>query len=135
VYSPSGSVPLPSHLISCTSTKSTNSLQSIIQISYPYSFAGGFLIQMISAVSWFYINCRSRRTTPCHLSADAYSIYSQLPYKAGGCSYIRNPTTRHAVVTGTHLSKCILHIPQVTGGLFTNRQISATTLKDEGPYK
>jgi hypothetical protein len=36
-------------------------------------------------------------------SAAAYSIYSQLSSIAGGLSSIRNPRTRHAVVTGTHL--------------------------------
>jgi hypothetical protein len=40
------------------------------------------------------------RTTPCRLSAAAYSIYSQLPSIPGGLSFIRNPRTRHAVVTG-----------------------------------
>jgi hypothetical protein len=40
------------------------------------------------------------RTTPCRLSAAAYSIYSQLTSIAGGRSSIRNPKTRHAVGTG-----------------------------------
>jgi hypothetical protein len=43
----------------------------------------------------------SWRTTPCSLSAAAYSIYSQL---AGGRSSILNLRTRHSVVTGTHLT-------------------------------
>jgi hypothetical protein len=46
----------------------------------------------------------SWRTTPCRLSATAYPMYSQLPSISGGRSSIRNPRTRHAVVTGTHLS-------------------------------
>jgi hypothetical protein len=37
---------------------------------------------------------------PCRLSTTAYSIYSQLPSTAGGRSSIRNPWTRHAVMTG-----------------------------------
>jgi hypothetical protein len=41
----------------------------------------------------------SWRTTPCRLSATAYSIYSQLPSVAGGLPSIRNLRTRHAVVT------------------------------------
>ena len=43
-------------------------------------------------------------TSPCRLSATAYSIYSQLPSRSGGRSSIRNLRTRHAVVTGTDLS-------------------------------
>jgi hypothetical protein len=43
----------------------------------------------------------SWRTTPCRLSAAAYSIYSRLTSIAGGRSSIRNPRTRHAVGTGT----------------------------------
>jgi hypothetical protein len=45
----------------------------------------------------------SCKTTPCRLSAAPYLIYSQLPSIAGGRSSIRNPRTRHAVGTGTHL--------------------------------
>jgi hypothetical protein len=41
----------------------------------------------------------SWRTTPCRLSAAAYSIYSQLPSVAGGLPSIRNLRTRHAVMT------------------------------------
>jgi hypothetical protein len=41
----------------------------------------------------------SWRTTPCRLSATAYSIYSQLPSISGGLPSIRNLRTRHAVVT------------------------------------
>ena len=44
----------------------------------------------------------SWRTTPCRLSATAYSIYSQLPSISAGRSSNRNLRTRHAVVTGTH---------------------------------
>jgi hypothetical protein len=40
--------------------------------------------------------------TPCRLSAAAYSMYSQLTSIAGGCPSIRDPRTRHAVMTGTH---------------------------------
>jgi hypothetical protein len=45
------------------------------------------------------------RTTPCRLSTTAYSVYSQLSSISGGRSSIRNLRTRHAVVTGTHLSR------------------------------
>jgi hypothetical protein len=45
-------------------------------------------------------------TTPCRLSATPYILYSQLPSISGGRSSIRNLRTRHAVVTGTHLSRC-----------------------------
>jgi hypothetical protein len=41
----------------------------------------------------------SWRTTPCRLSATAYSIYSQLPSVPGGLPSIRNLRMRHAVVT------------------------------------
>jgi hypothetical protein len=41
----------------------------------------------------------SWRTTPCRLSATAYSIYSRLPSVTGGLPSIRNLKTRHAVVT------------------------------------
>jgi hypothetical protein len=44
------------------------------------------------------------RITPCRLSATAYSIHSQLLSISAGRSSIRNLRTRHAVVTGTHLS-------------------------------
>ena len=44
----------------------------------------------------------SWRTTPCRLSATAYSIYSQLLSTSGGRTSTRNMRTRHAVVTGTH---------------------------------
>jgi hypothetical protein len=49
---------------------------------------------------------QSCRTTPCRLSATAYSKYSQLPSISAGRSSIRNLRTRHAVVIGTHLSWC-----------------------------
>jgi hypothetical protein len=42
---------------------------------------------------------------PFRLSATAYSMYSRLPSISGGrSSSIRNLRTRHAVVTGRHLS-------------------------------
>jgi hypothetical protein len=41
----------------------------------------------------------SPRTTPCRLSATAYSIYSQLPSVPGGLPFIGNLSKRHAVVT------------------------------------
>jgi hypothetical protein len=44
------------------------------------------------------------RTTPCRLPATAYWIYSQL-FHIGGRNTIRNLRTRHAAVTGTHLSR------------------------------
>jgi hypothetical protein len=43
-------------------------------------------------------------TTPFRLSAVDYSIYSQLPSIARGRSSIRNPRTRHSVLTLTHLT-------------------------------
>jgi hypothetical protein len=46
----------------------------------------------------------SWRTTPCRLSATAYSKYSHLPSTSGGPSSTRNLRTRHAAVTRTHLS-------------------------------
>jgi hypothetical protein len=48
---------------------------------------------------WPHAKFSSLKTTPCHLSTTAYSIYSQLPSIAGGRTSIRNPRTRHAVVT------------------------------------
>jgi hypothetical protein len=42
---------------------------------------------------------------PFRPSATAYSMYSQLPSISGGRSSIRNLRTRHAVVTGTHLTR------------------------------
>jgi hypothetical protein len=44
-------------------------------------------------------------TAPCRLSATAYSKYLQLPSISAGRSSIHNLSTRHAVVTGTHLSR------------------------------
>jgi hypothetical protein len=41
----------------------------------------------------------SWRTTPCRLSATAYSVYSQLPSVPWKLPSIRNLRTRHAVVT------------------------------------
>ena len=41
------------------------------------------------------------RTTPCRLSATAYSVYPQLLSRFAGRSSISNLRTRHAVVTGT----------------------------------
>jgi hypothetical protein len=41
----------------------------------------------------------SWRSTPCRLSATAYSVYSQLPSISGGRVLQRNLKTRHAVVT------------------------------------
>ena len=39
---------------------------------------------------------RNWRTTPCRLTAAAFSIHSQLPSIPEARSYIRNPRTRHA---------------------------------------
>jgi hypothetical protein len=44
---------------------------------------------------------KSWRTTPCRLSAAAYSICSQLPSICGGRSSFHNLRTLHAVVAGT----------------------------------
>jgi hypothetical protein len=40
-------------------------------------------------------------------------MYSQLPSIPGGRSSIRNPRTRHAVVTGTHLTWIFLKDSQI----------------------
>jgi hypothetical protein len=96
----------------------TNSLHSIIRISYPYYFAwlvypknpfrSEVLLEQIyflwSRVGSPTLNPPSWWTIPCRLSAVAYSIYSQLTSIAGGRSSIRNLRTRHLVVTGTHLT-------------------------------
>jgi hypothetical protein len=63
---------------------------------------------------------RSLRTTPCRLSATAYSIHSQLPSTSGGRSSFRNLRTRHAVVKGTHLM----------GKLFLSQFLWERLLKD-----
>ena len=47
----------------------------------------------------------SWRITPSRQSATAYSVHSQLPSISAGRSSIRSLTTRHAVVTGTQLSR------------------------------
>jgi hypothetical protein len=39
---------------------------------------------------------------PLSASVAVYSMYSQLPSIAGGHSSIRDPRTRHSVVTGAH---------------------------------
>jgi hypothetical protein len=43
-------------------------------------------------------------TTPCHLSATAYSIYSQLSSISEGRSYIRNLRMHRDMVAGIHCS-------------------------------
>jgi hypothetical protein len=53
-------------------------------------------------VLWPLAQPPSWMTTPCRLSATAYSIYSQLP-NLEAVSYIRDPRMRNAVVTGTHI--------------------------------
>jgi len=45
----------------------------------------------------------SCNATPCQLSATTYLIYQQLPSISGGRPSIRNPVTRHAMVTGTNI--------------------------------
>jgi hypothetical protein len=52
---------------------------------------------------WPHAQPLSWRTTPW-LSAAAYSMYSQITSITGGRPSIRDPRTRHAVVTGTHLT-------------------------------
>jgi hypothetical protein len=63
----------------------------------------------------------SWRTTPCRLSATAYSIYSHLLSVPGGLPSIRNMRTRHVVVTreppnmdftSNHLSIILPYIPE-----------------------
>jgi hypothetical protein len=64
----------------------------------------------------------SWRTTPCRLSAAAYSVYSQLPSIAVSRTSIRNPRTRHAVVTRGHKTVrtyMTLHLWWI--GRYTNR--------------
>jgi hypothetical protein len=41
----------------------------------------GFLLYVVD----MYVFITSWRITPCHLSATAYSVYSQLPFIPGGC--------------------------------------------------
>jgi hypothetical protein len=53
---------------------------------------------------WPHAQPPSWRTTPCRLSATAYSIYSQLPSVPGGLPSTHNLRTRHAMVTRTHLT-------------------------------
>jgi hypothetical protein len=53
-------------------------------------------------ITWYFFTVR--RATPCRLSSTAYSMYSQLHSILGGRYSIRSLRTRHAVVTGTHLS-------------------------------
>jgi len=48
---------------------------------------------------------RSWSTTSCRVSATTHWIYLQLPSISGGRSSIRKLRTRHAVLTGTHLSR------------------------------
>ena len=55
-----------------------------------------------------------RRTTPCQLSATAYSVYSQLLSISGDRSSIRNVRMRHVVVTGTRLSQMRINIKDTT---------------------
>jgi hypothetical protein len=128
VYSPTGLVPLPSHL-TCTPTKSilylASSLETVIREPALYkllTFHNPNLISIFRSLgrlskesvqvrglcklfvtSFSYgegLLTPSWRATPCYLSAAAYSIYSQLTSIAGGRSSIRNPRTRHAVGTG-----------------------------------
>jgi hypothetical protein len=56
-----------------------------------YFFYGEGLLAPRPTPSW--------RTTPRRLPAIAYSIYSHLPSVSRGLPSIRNPRTRHAVVT------------------------------------
>jgi hypothetical protein len=63
------------------------------------------------------------RTTPCQLSATAYSMYSQLPSITGGRSSIRKLRTRHAVVTGTHLTWINICLPILIKNHFINSMI------------
>jgi hypothetical protein len=57
----------------------------------------------------------SWRTTPCRLSATAYSIYSQLLSISGGRSSIRNLRTRMSW-WGTHLSRSLFFVLTVLPG-------------------
>jgi hypothetical protein len=60
------------------------------------------------------------RPTPCRLSSTAYSMYSHLPSKTGGRSSIRNPRMRHAVVTGTHLTRIhVFYGTRIVATVFT----------------
>jgi hypothetical protein len=116
VYSPTHSVPPPSHLTSYTVNREPALYRHItfhnpnlisifcrlgrlskecVQVRGSIATFGEGLLSSHPTPSW--------RTTPCPLSAAAYSIYLKLPSTAGGPSSIRNLRRRH-VATGTHLT-------------------------------
>lgn len=51
------------------------------------------------------------RTTPCWLSANAYSVYSQLSFLSVGRSFIGNLRTRHAVMTAASVVENVVLKP------------------------
>jgi hypothetical protein len=125
-------VPPPSHLTSCTPTKSNlylvTSLEIVIREPALYkllTFHNTNLVSIfrrLGRLSKESVQVRGSieivvtnlfvygeglsvprwRTSPCHLSAAAYSIYSQLPSTVGDRSSIRKLRKSHAVPTGTH---------------------------------
>jgi hypothetical protein len=77
--------------------------RSVYNTQHNYFFTVGSCHRLAQPPSW--------RTTPCRLSATVYLIYSELPSISAGRSSIRNLRTRHAVVTGTHLSPAVPYFP------------------------
>jgi hypothetical protein len=57
---------------------------------------------------FFFFYCEGL-LAPCHLSAVAYSMYSQLPSVVVRRHTIRNSRKHHAAVTGTHLY-CVYYV-------------------------
>jgi hypothetical protein len=121
VHYPAGSVPPPSHLTSCTPTKSNlyfdtvtskPALHKLLIFNVPslltiFRHLGSLSkesVQVRGTGKSFVTQPQSWRTTPRRLSAAACSMYSQLFSIAGGRPSNRNPRTRHAVVKGTHLT-------------------------------
>jgi hypothetical protein len=132
------SVPPPSHLTSCASTKCnlylysshetvmrepalckflTFHISNLVSIFRCLGRLSKKSVQVQGSCVFFitrlfvygkvllpHIQPPSYGTTHCRLSAAVYSIYSQLPSIVGGRSSIRIPRTRHALVTGTHLT-------------------------------
>ena len=103
-------LPNPQMYLSCPSKRATQPTDLYLCIYLGEYFTSGLfcLQRKHTACEYFLTFCFSRggvvsaspnpascRTTPCRLSATAYSIYSQLPIHTGGRSSIRNLRTRH----------------------------------------
>jgi len=98
-FEPEGSLPHPQAPPTCPCTE-----QSFCPGPRPYEISRNEASPLRWAVVSTSPNLPNWRTTPCQLSATAYSRYSQLPSIYGGHSSTRNLRTRHAVATRTHLS-------------------------------